>query len=133
MFLNRFLKSLLSGALKIERKRIKFIVAIDCGITAIDRVNYARSLGIDIIICDHHQAPEVLPDAYAILDALQPDCNYPFKSLCGTGVAFKLIQAVCKKMNIDSYLNLMDFVAIATAADMVPVVDENRILIHFGF
>ena len=112
---------------------IKLIVAIDCGITAIDRVNYARSLGIDIIICDHHQAPEVLPDAYAILDALQPDCNYPFKSLCGTGVAFKLIQAVCKKMNIDSYLNLMDFVAIATAADMVPVVDENRILIHFGF
>jgi single-stranded-DNA-specific exonuclease len=112
---------------------IKLIVAIDCGITAVDRVEYARSLGIDIIICDHHQPPEMIPNAFAVLDAMQTDCNYPFKSLCGTGVAFKLVQAVCKKLNIDSYLKLLDFVAIATAADMVPVIDENRLLIHFGF
>ena len=112
---------------------IKLIVAIDCGITAVDKVEYARSVGVDIIICDHHQPPDQLPDAYAILDALQPDCNYPFKNLCGTGVAFKLIQAVCIKMDIDIHTELMDFVAVATAADMVPVFDENRVLIHFGF
>lgn len=112
---------------------IKLIVAIDCGITAVDKVEYARGLGIEFIICDHHQPPEVLPDAYAILDALQDDCNYPFKSLCGTGVAFKLIQAVCKKLNIDSWFHLLDFVAVATAADMVPVLDENRTLISLGF
>jgi single-stranded-DNA-specific exonuclease len=112
---------------------IKLIVAIDCGITAVDKVEYARTLGIDFIICDHHQPPEVLPDAYAILDALQQDCDYPFKSLCGTGVAFKLIQAVCKKLNIDSWFHLLDFVAVATAADMVPVLDENRTLISLGF
>lgn len=112
---------------------IKLIVAIDCGITAFDKVEYAKSLGIEFIICDHHQPPEVLPDAYAILDALQPGCEYPFKSLCGTGVAFKLIQAVCLKLNIDSWHHLLDFVAVATAADMVPVIDENRTLISFGF
>jgi single-stranded-DNA-specific exonuclease len=112
---------------------IKLIVAIDCGITAIDRVAYGKSLGIEFIICDHHQPPAELPDAYAILDALQPDCEYPFKSLCGTGVAFKLIQAVCQKLGIESWHHLLDFVAVATAADMVPVIDENRTLISFGF
>ena len=112
---------------------IKLIVAIDCGITAIDQINYAKSVGVDFIICDHHQPPAQLPDAYAILDPLQPDCNYPFKSLCGTGVAFKLIQGVCQKLDLDLHTELMDFVATATAADMVPVIDENRVLIHFGF
>jgi single-stranded-DNA-specific exonuclease len=112
---------------------IKLIVAIDCGITAVDKVAYAKTLGIDFIICDHHQPPEILPDAYAILDALQAGCEYPFKSLCGTGVAFKLIQAVCKKINSDAWRNLIDFVAVATAADMVPVIDENRTMINYGF
>lgn len=112
---------------------IKLIVAIDCGITAVDKVNYAKSLGIEMIICDHHQPPEILPDAYAILDSLQPNCEYPFKSLCGTGVAFKLIQAVCQKLKIENWQSLIDFVAVATAADMVPVIDENRTLISYGF
>ncbi|MBE2228312.1 MAG: single-stranded-DNA-specific exonuclease RecJ, partial [Ignavibacteria bacterium] len=112
---------------------IKLIVAIDCGITAVDKVDYANSLGIDMIICDHHQPPATLPNAYAILDALQPDCNYPFKSLCGTGVAFKLIQAVCQKLELNAWQALLDFVAVATAADMVPVIDENRTLISYGF
>ncbi len=112
---------------------IKLIVAIDCGITAVDKVEYASSLGIDMIICDHHQPPETIPNAYAILDALQQDCNYPFKSLCGTGVAFKLIQAVCQKLKLDDWQALLDFVAVATAADMVPVIDENRTLISYGF
>lgn len=112
---------------------IKLIVAIDCGITAVDKVDYAASLGIDMIICDHHQPPEVLPNAYAILDALQQDCPYPFKSLCGTGVAFKLVQAVCMKLELDLWHELIDYVAVATAADMVPVIDENRTLISYGF
>lgn len=116
-----------------DKLDIKLIVSIDCGITAVDKVAYAKALGIDVIICDHHQPPEVLPDAYAILDPIQPGCEYPFKSLCGTGVAFKLIQGVCKKLNSDSWHHLIDFVAVATAADMVPVIDENRTLINFGF
>ncbi len=112
---------------------IKLIVSIDCGITAVDKVEYANSIGIDMIICDHHQPPATLPNAYAILDALQPGCDYPFKSLCGTGVAFKLVQAVCQKLELDDWQGLLDFVAVATAADMVPVTDENRTLISYGF
>jgi single-stranded-DNA-specific exonuclease len=122
-----------SGIDRAMRENIKLIVAIDCGITACDKVEYARSLGIDIIICDHHQPPEVLPEAFAVLDPIQDDCNYPFKDLCGTGVAFKVIQAICMKLEIDNYLKLLDFVAVATAADMVPVLGENRILLHYGF
>ena len=122
-----------SGIDKALKENIKLIVAIDCGITACDKVEYARSLGIDIIICDHHQPPEVLPAAYAVLDPVQDDCSYPFKHLCGTGVAFKVIQAICLKLEIDNYLKLLDFVAVATAADMVPVLGENRILLHYGF
>jgi single-stranded-DNA-specific exonuclease len=122
-----------SGINFAHENHIKLIVAIDCGITAVNTVNYAKSLGIDLIICDHHQAPEILPDAYAILNPLQQDCPYPFKNLCGTGVAFKLIHAICLKLNIHNWKNLFDYVAVATAADMVPVTDENRILIHFGF
>ncbi|MCI0448903.1 MAG: single-stranded-DNA-specific exonuclease RecJ [Chlorobi bacterium] len=122
-----------SGIDFANQNGIKLIVAIDCGITAVSQVSYAKSLGIDIIICDHHQPPETLPDALAVLDAMQSDCTYPFKNLCGTGVAFKLVQAVCNKLNLDLWHNLLDFVAVATAADMVPVIDENRTLIHFGF
>jgi single-stranded-DNA-specific exonuclease len=122
-----------SGIDRALKENIKLIIAIDCGITACDKVEYASSLGIDIIICDHHQPPEVLPQAYAVLDPVQDDCNYPFKHLCGTGVAFKVIQAICMKLGLNNYLKLLDFVAVATAADMVPVLGENRILLHYGF
>ncbi len=115
------------------KENIKLIVAIDCGITACDKVDYAKSIGVEIIICDHHQPPETLPSAFAVLDSLQQDCAYPFKYLCGTGVAFKVIQAICMKLEIDYYLKLLDFVAVATAADMVPVLGENRVLLHYGF
>ena len=112
---------------------IKLIVSIDCGITAYDKVEYAKTLGIDFIICDHHQPPDQIPDAYAVLDALQENDSYPFKYLCGTGVAFKLIQGVCKLMKEDGYAySLLDFVAIATASDIVPIVDENRIILSEG-
>jgi len=115
------------------KENIRLIVAIDCGITAFDKVAYANSLDIDFIICDHHRPPENIPEAFAVLDPLRTDCDYPFKHLCGTGVAFKLIQAVCMRLGLNDYLKLLDFAAIATAADMVPVVDENRILITYGF
>jgi single-stranded-DNA-specific exonuclease len=122
-----------SGVDHASAENIKLIVAIDCGITAVDTVEYAKSHNIDIIICDHHQPPENLPQAFAVLDSLQFECAYPFKHLCGTGVAFKFVQAICMKLGIDNYLKLLDFVAVATAADMVPVIEENRVLLYYGF
>ena len=117
-----------------KEKNIKLIVAIDCGITAVDKVAYATSLGIDFIICDHHQPPEKIPDALAVMDPLRKDDTYPFKYLCGTGVAFKLIQAVSSKLGNPGLPNsLVDLVAIATASDIVPLNDENRILVNEGF
>lgn len=119
---------------KAKEEGLKLILSIDCGITAVDKVEYAKKAGIDLIVCDHHQAPEQLPDAYAIMDPIQPGCDYPFKSLCGTGVAFKLIQAVSKELKEEDFAyTLLDFVAIATSSDIVPIVDENRILVNEGF
>ncbi len=117
-----------------KQDNIKLLVAIDCGITAINTVNYSNEKGIDVIVCDHHQPPEILPNAYAIMDPIQPGCGYPFKHLCGTGVAFKLIQSVCSKLgDKDFAFTLLDFVAIATSSDIVPITDENRILVNEGF
>jgi single-stranded-DNA-specific exonuclease len=119
---------------KAKNENIKLIVAIDCGITAFEKVEYAKTIGLDFIICDHHQPPEQIPDALAVLDPLRKDCDYPYKFLCGTGVAFKLIQAVCQKLNDNEFSNsLMDFVAVATSSDIVPITDENRILVNEGF
>lgn len=117
-----------------NEKNIKLIVAIDCGITAVEKVKYAKTLGIEFIICDHHQPPEIIPDAYAVMDPLRTDDEYPFKYLCGTGVAFKLMQRVsAKKGDPDMPNSLVDLVAIATASDIVPLFDENRILVKEGF
>jgi len=119
---------------KAKNEDIKLIVAIDCGITAYEKVEYAKTIGIDFIICDHHQPPEQIPEALAVLDPLRKDCEYPYKFLCGTGVAFKLIQAACQKLNDNEFSNnLMDFVAVATSSDIVPITDENRILVNEGF
>ena len=119
---------------KAKEEGIKLIVAIDCGITAINEIEYANSLGLEFIICDHHQPPEKIPEALAVLDPLREDCDYPYKYLCGTGVAFKLIQAVCIKLQkTDFAYGLLDFVAIATSSDIVPLTDENRILVREGF
>lgn len=116
-----------------KEQGIKLIVSIDCGITAAEQVKYANELGVDFIICDHHQPPDELPDAFAVINPLRKDCTYPFKHLCGTGVAFKLIQAVCEKLGEPSFTHtLYDFVAIATASDIVSVTDENRILVNEG-
>ncbi len=119
---------------KAKNEDIKLIVAIDCGITAYDKVEYAKTIGVEFIICDHHQPPEQIPEALAVLDPLRKDCDYPYKFLCGTGVAFKLIQAVCRRLNDNEFANnLIDFVAVATSSDIVPITDENRILVNEGF
>jgi len=112
---------------------ITLLISIDCGITAIDQVAYAQSLGIDVIICDHHEPAEILPKAYAVLDPLIPNSGYPFKSLCGCGVGFKLIQGIAKQMGQpESVFKYVDFAALATTADIVPLVGENRILTKIG-
>jgi single-stranded-DNA-specific exonuclease len=114
------------------------ILTIDCGITAIDAVAYAQSRGADVIICDHHEPVRLgevaqLPDAYAILNPIKGNCAYPYKYLCGCGVGFKLIQALCQEFELgDRAYEYLDFVALASSADIVSLKGENRILVSFG-
>ena len=113
---------------------VKLIIILDCGIKAIEEITYAKEQGIDFIICDHHVPDEVMPPAVAILNPKRPDDTYPFKSLCGCGVGFKFMQAFAKNNNIpfSRLVPLLDFCAVSIAADLVPVVDENRILAFHG-
>lgn len=110
------------------------IVSLDCGIKSIDLIAYAKTLNIDFIVCDHHLPDAELPAAVAILNAKQIDCNYPYKELCGCGVGFKLMQALSEKLQLpeESYLQYLDLVSIAIAADIVPITGENRILAYYG-
>ncbi len=110
------------------------LITCDCGINAFEAVNYANQSGIDVIITDHHIPDEKLPNAYAVLNPKQKGCEYPFKGLCGCGVAFKLISALSEKSGIGQNvgLNYLDMVALATSADMVPILNENRVLVHRG-
>jgi single-stranded-DNA-specific exonuclease len=110
------------------------IISLDCGIKSVDLITYAKEIGIDFIVCDHHLPDEVLPPAAAILNPKQKDCNYPYKELCGCGVGFKLIMALASRFNIDEehYLCYLDLVATAIAADIVPMTGENRILAFYG-
>src|SRR5690606_208519 len=110
------------------------IIALDCGIKAIDKVAYANDKEIDFIICDHHRPGPEIPDAIAVLDPKQEDCSYPYKELCGCGVGFKLIQALAQKSGktISDLTSYLDFVATAIGADIVPITGENRVLAHFG-
>ena len=113
---------------------VKLIIILDCGIKAIDEIAYAKSLGIDFIICDHHVPDEEMPPAVAILNPKREDDMFPFKHLCGCGVGFKFMQAFAKNNGIpfSNLIPLLDFVAVAIAADIVPVTDENRILAFHG-
>ncbi len=113
---------------------IRLIIALDCGIKAIDQVAYAHSLGIDFIICDHHLPGLELPGAVAVLDPKREDCEYPFKELCGCGIGFKLIQALQYRLGLPEEVlhSYLDLVATAIAADIVPMVGENRTLTYFG-
>lgn len=111
----------------------KLIISVDCGITAVEETEYAKSYGIDLIICDHHEPGEVLPKALAVLDPLKPGCPYPYKYLSGAGVTFKLMQAVADSIGMkDLPYQYLDFVAVAGAADIVPLTGENRILVKYG-
>ena len=113
---------------------VKLIIILDCGIKAIEMITYAKSIGIDFIICDHHVPDETLPPAVAILNPKRDDDAYPFKQLCGCGVGFKFMQAFAKNNGIpfSRLIPLLDFCAVSIAADLVPVVDENRILAYHG-
>ncbi|WP_432412361.1 single-stranded-DNA-specific exonuclease RecJ [Rasiella sp. SM2506] len=117
-----------------EDNGFSLIIALDCGVKALDKVVYASEKNIDFIICDHHRPGAELPKAVAVLDPKRADCPYPFKELCGCGVGFKLIQALAKNRNqtIEDLLLYLDLVATAIGADIVPITGENRILAHFG-
>lgn len=113
---------------------VKLIIILDCGIKAIEEIAYAKTLGIDFIICDHHVPDETMPEAVAILNPKRPDDTYPFKDLCGCGVGFKFMQAFAKSNGFpfSRLIPLLDFCAVSIAADIVPVTDENRILAFHG-
>jgi len=110
------------------------IISLDCGIKSAELIAYAKSIGIDFIVCDHHLPDEIIPDAAAILNPKQKECNYPYKELCGCGVGFKLMTALTEQLHLnnEAYLQYIDLVAIAIAADIVPVTGENRTLAFFG-
>jgi len=110
------------------------IIALDCGIKAVEKVEYAKKIGIDFIICDHHRPGDKIPDADAVLDPKREDCEYPYKELCGCGVGFKLVQALASKegKTVEDLTEYLDLVATAIGADIVPITDENRVLAYHG-
>jgi len=124
----------LEGIDYASENNYNLIIALDCGIKAVDKIKYARSKQIDFIVCDHHLPAETIPDAVAVLDPKREDCSYPYKELSGCGVGFKLIQAYSRINGIpfDELIPYLDLVAVSIASDIVPVTGENRILAHFG-
>ena len=116
------------------KKGVKLVIALDCGIKAVEKVDYATQRGVDFIICDHHLPAEEIPRAVAVLDPKRNDCNYPFDELSGCGVGFKLVQAYSQKHNIpfSEIEQFLDLLALSIASDIVALTDENRILAHYG-
>ncbi len=110
------------------------VIVLDCGIKAVEKIEYANQRGVDFIICDHHRPDEILPNAAAVLDSKRPDCEYPYKELSGCGVGFKLITALSMRLGrpIEEVYELLDYVAVSIAADIVPITGENRVLAYFG-
>ena len=117
-----------------KENNFNLIISLDCGIKSVDLIAYAKSLDIDFVVCDHHLPDKEVPDAVAILNPKQEGCNYPYKELCGCGVGFKLITALASHFGIDQehYFCYIDLVAVAIAADIVPMTGENRILAYYG-
>ncbi|MDG1725243.1 MAG: single-stranded-DNA-specific exonuclease RecJ [Bacteroidia bacterium] len=113
---------------------ISLIIALDCGIRSIDKIEYANSLGIDFIICDHHLPGDSIPNAIAVLDPKRNDCDYPFKELSGCGIGLKLAQAYSQVYGLDerSYLQYLDYATLSIASDIVPIEDENRVIAYYG-
>ncbi len=121
------------GIDNVKKQNADLIISVDCGITAVDEIDYAKTMGMETIVCDHHQPKDSLPNAYAILDPIKPGCSYPFKYLSGAGVAFKLARAIADRFGKkDMVFKYLDLVAIAAAADIVSLTDENRILVRKG-
>ena len=116
------------------RKGVKLVIALDCGIKAVEKVAYAKEKGVDFIICDHHLPAEEIPQAVAVLDPKRTDCTYPFDELSGCGVGFKLVEAYARRNNIPfkEIEHLLDLLVVSIASDIVPLVDENRILAYYG-
>ena len=110
------------------------IIALDCGIKAIEKVDYAKERGVDFIICDHHTTDDRIPDAVAVLDPKRNDCDYPYKHLCGCGVGFKFMQAFAMSNGLgqSSLFAMLDFVAVSIASDIVPITGENRVMAYYG-
>ncbi len=129
-----------SGIERAKERGVQLLLSVDCGITALKPVERARELGLDVIICDHHEPGDIIPSAYAVLDPLKPTCNYPYKTLCGCSVAFKLIQALSQNATLHPFLEdggqsldrYLDFVTLATTADIVNLTGENRVLVKLG-
>jgi len=117
-----------------KENNFTLIISLDCGIKSIELISYAKELGLDFIVCDHHLPDVELPPAVAILNPKQKDCGYPYKELCGCGVGFKLITALCNRLNLpdSEYLDFLDLVSTAIAADIVPITGENRVLAYYG-
>lgn len=122
-----------AGVEYVHSRGTSLMIAVDCGITAIEETELVNKVGMDLIICDHHQPKEQIPNAYAVLDPLKPTCKYPFKYLSGAGIAFKLAQGVAERIGRrDMPMQYLDLVALAGAADIVPLIGENRILVNEG-
>ena len=119
---------------RIKDENYDLIITVDCGISAIEEIKYANSLGLEVIVTDHHEPVEILPEALAIIDCKRKDSIYPFKSLAGVGVVFKLIQALSIELGLkeEAYLKYLDIVCIGTISDIVPLVDENRVIAKLG-
>jgi len=117
-----------------DEKKFTLVIVLDCGIKSVDKIKLAKDLGIDFIICDHHNPDTILPDAVAVLDPKRLDCNYPYKELSGCGVGFKLLQAYSNKNNIPfaELYDLMDLLVVSIASDIVPVSGENRVMAYYG-
>lgn len=119
---------------KIHDRGTDLIITVDCGISAYDEIEYAKSLEMEVIVTDHHECPEKMPDTIAVIDPKRKDNTYPFNSLAGVGVTFKLIQAISLRLGLDRkrYLKYLDIVCLGTVADIVPLIGENRVIVKFG-
>ena len=123
-----------TSILYAAEQKITLVIVLDCGIKAVEKIQMAKDLGIDFIICDHHNPDYIIPNAVAVLDPKRPDCSYPYKELSGCGVGFKLLQAYSKQNNIpfSEIAELLDLLVVSIASDIVPVSGENRVLAYYG-
>jgi single-stranded-DNA-specific exonuclease len=123
-----------TSILYAAEQKVTLVIVLDCGIKAVEKIQMAKDLGIDFIICDHHNPDDIIPNAVAVLDPKRPDCSYPYKELSGCGVGFKLLQAYSKMNDIpfSEIAELLDLLVVSIASDIVPVTGENRVMAYYG-